>query len=137
MPTEPKNDRIGADYKQGPNPQPGGEVDLSDREVPPYEGRTTGVTGDPNSRTTVERQLAETDSGRPGATASPAVESPVREEEVTDQEPETPHGVGESVGGRGEDHGKATKEPGRFDLAHEGGADRPAGGSTDRDISGV
>jgi hypothetical protein len=52
---------------------------------------------------------------------------------------EPPEGVGENVGRRGEDmikhHGK---EAGRHDLGSDGTeADRPTGGSTARDHSGV
>ena len=39
---EPKQDRIGNDYREGPNPNPGGEIDTGDSLVPPYEERTKG-----------------------------------------------------------------------------------------------
>lgn len=38
----PKSDRIGNDYQEGPNPQPGGDVDLSGSTIPPYDDRSTG-----------------------------------------------------------------------------------------------
>ena len=39
---EPKQDRIGNDFHEGPNPNPGGTVDTGDSLVPPYEERTKG-----------------------------------------------------------------------------------------------
>ncbi|CAN5822468.1 hypothetical protein BH24ACT3_BH24ACT3_00240 [soil metagenome] len=37
---DPKSDRLGDDYTRGPNPSPGGEIELDEDRVPPYEGRT-------------------------------------------------------------------------------------------------
>jgi len=39
---EPKTDRIGNDFHEGPNPNPGGEIDTEGSLIPPYEGRTKG-----------------------------------------------------------------------------------------------
>jgi hypothetical protein len=136
MTTTPKSDREGADYKQGPNPAPGGEIDTGDSLVPPYEGRTTAETASAARRQSVEQILEHTKAGHPGATASPAVESPVRPEEVTDKEPDTPLGVGESTTTRGEDQVKKQKEPGRHDAGYEGN-DRPTGTSDERDVTGI
>jgi hypothetical protein len=62
----PKKDRIGADYREGPNANPGGEIDIDEDRVPPYDGRTTSMK-EPTGRTreTVERHMegAEDDSG--------------------------------------------------------------------------
>jgi hypothetical protein len=135
--SSPKSDRIGGDYREGPNPAPGGDIDTGDSLVPPYDGRTNAQTANPETRAAVDRIMANTDPGRTGATASPAVERPARDDELTDEEPETPLGVGESVGRRGEKAPRRDgKEPGRSDLPREE-AGRPAGSSDERDISGV
>lgn len=56
----------------------------------------------------------------------------------TDTEPSSPHGVGESIGRRGEDiKESAGKEAGRKDLGTEGEAQRPTGTSDARDRTGV
>jgi hypothetical protein len=39
---EPKQDRIGNDFREGPNPNPGGEIDTGESLIPPYEERTKG-----------------------------------------------------------------------------------------------
>jgi len=133
----PNPDRIGNDYREGPNPNPGGEIDTGHSLIPPYEGRTTSETSSDASRESVERMLEHTDAGSPGATASPAVESPARADELTDDVPDTPLGVGESVGTRGEDQvDKSGKEPGRHDTGDDKGG-RPTGTSDDRDRTGV
>ena len=75
--------------------------------------------------------------GGAGQTASPAHEDPVSADEVTDAEPETPLGVGESINTRGEDQAKgAGKESGREDTGADA-ADRPHGTSDERDQTGV
>ncbi|MDQ1385499.1 MAG: hypothetical protein QOG65_2878 [Actinomycetota bacterium] len=136
-PSSPKSDRIGGDYREGANPAPGGDTDTGDSLVPPYDGRTNAETANPETRAAVERIMENTDAGRIGATASPAVESVARDDELSDEEPETPLGVGESVGRRGEKAAtRDGKEPGRSDLPQEE-AGRPAGTSDERDISGV
>jgi len=49
-----------------------------------------------------------------------------------------PEGVGESVGHRGENMiAEEGKEAGRYDLGTQGPTNRPVGGSTARDSSGV
>jgi hypothetical protein len=40
----PKTGRIGNDFREGPNPSPGGTIDTGDSLIPPYEDRTGGVT---------------------------------------------------------------------------------------------
>ena len=60
------------------------------------------------------------------------------ESEVTDEEPDSPQGVGESVTRRGEDVVKDEgKEPGRHDAGVELPSERPVGTSTPRDTTGV
>jgi hypothetical protein len=46
---EPKTDRIGNDFHEGPNPNPGGEIDLEGSLIPPYEGRTKGESDEDSS----------------------------------------------------------------------------------------
>lgn len=124
-----------------------------DRLVPPYDDRSKQASESPSAealRGTVERQLEQTDSGNPGATASPAHESPVREDEVsrarggsgpqsaTDTGATTPMGVGESVGRRGEDVARRDGgEAGRHDTGPRGATQRPSGTSSARDATGV
>lgn len=120
--------------------------------VPPYDGRTTGNRDDEVSRDlagTVERQLEETKTGRPGATASPAEESPVRSGEVargaagagdqtaTDTSATTPLGVGSSMTRRGEDVVSEDGEQGRHTTGTQGRSQRPVGESTSRDSTGI
>ncbi|MCU1453523.1 MAG: hypothetical protein JWN46_1669 [Acidimicrobiales bacterium] len=137
--TSPKTDTVGADHKQGPNPSPGGKVDVEDRDIPPYDDRTTSRRDDKSGRAeAVERQLAETKDVNVGATASPAEESPVQEHEVTDDAPDSPHGVGESPSRSGEDlKDKDGKEAGREDAGAHPDSGRPTGTSDKRDITGV
>ena len=40
----PKLDRIGNDFREGPNPNPGGTIDTGDALIPPYEERAGGET---------------------------------------------------------------------------------------------
>lgn len=120
--------------------------------VPPYDGRTTGQSSDDlseNLRGTVERQLADTKTGRPGATASPAEESPVGAGEVatgsagagdqtaTRADAATPGGVGTSTTRRGEDVVGEDGESGRHRTGTQGESQRPVGESTARDSTGI
>jgi hypothetical protein len=120
--------------------------------VPPYEGRTTGFRDDDVSEAlqgTVDRQLDETKTGRPGATSSPAEESPVSPDEVsrgvggdgqqtaTNAEGTTPLGVGTSTTRRGEDIVEDEGEEGRRTTGTQGPSQRPVGESTARDSTGV
>lgn len=120
--------------------------------VPPYEGRTTGSSDDEISEEltgTVERQLADTKTGRPGATASPADERPVGAGEVasgsagageqtaTRADAATPHGVGTSTTRRGEDVVSEDGEDGRHRTGTQGESERPVGTSTPRDSTGI
>jgi hypothetical protein len=118
--------------------------------VPPYAGRSTGEGEIAEElRGTVERQLAETKTGSPGATASPADESPVQASEVppgsagagestaTDTQATTPLGVGTSTTRRGEDVVEDEGEDGRFKTGTQGESQRPVGESTARDSTGI
>jgi hypothetical protein len=133
----PKSDRIGGDYKQGSNPSPGGKVDVDD-DAPPYEGRTTARGESKHGGDeSVARQMDET-HGPGSGTTSPAQESPVQEHEVTDEVPESPHGVGESATRRGEDiQEQEGKERGRTEGPREHPSDRPTGYSDPDDLTGV
>ncbi len=86
----------------------------------------------------VERQLADTKSDKDGSTATPADEQPVSESDVTSDAPDSPKGVGTSTTRSGEDvAGDDGKESGRHDAGAKGGTDRPAGGSDERDKTGI
>lgn len=86
----------------------------------------------------VERQLADTKSDQHGSTATPADEQPVSESAVTGGAPDSPKGVGMSTTRSGEDvAGDDGKESGRQDAGAKGGTDRPAGGSDERDKTGI
>jgi hypothetical protein len=119
--------------------------------VPPYEGRSKGTSdelGD-DLTGTVERQLDETKTGRPGATSSPADESPVGAGEVaggsagagqqtaTRADAATPGDVGTSTTRRGEDVVGEEGEDGRHTTGTQGESQRPVGESTPRDSTGV
>ena len=121
-------------------------------DVPPYEGRTTGQSSDDLSedlKGTVERQLADTKTGRPGATASPAEESPVGAGEVatgsdgagdqtaTRADAATPGDVGTSTTRRGEDVVDEDGQAGRHRTGTPGESQRPVGESTARDSTGI
>ena len=120
--------------------------------VPPYEGRTKGSRDDEISEEltgTVERQLDETKTGRPGATSSPAQESRVGADEVargsggageqtaTKATADTPLGVGTSTTRRGEDVVEDEGEDGRFETGTQGQTQRPVGQSTARDSTSI
>jgi len=127
----------GGAASRGPNPDPGGETEPSGL-VPPYADRTGPETAATDRAESVERQLAASDPGVPGQTASPADEQPVSDSEVTDAAPESAMGVGVSSTRRAEDMADDDgKEPGRHDVAPEGESQRPVGVSDDRDASGV
>jgi hypothetical protein len=137
--TSPRTDTVGADFKQGPNSSPGGEVDVSDRDVPPYDDRTTSRADDQSGRAeAVERQMADASAGVAGQTASPPDESPVRDDEVADGAPESPHGVGDSPNRSAEDvKDDDGQEAGREDVGAHPDSGRPTGTSDKRDITGV
>jgi hypothetical protein len=121
--------------------------------VPPYEGRTTARGEQEVSdelSDTVDRQLDDTDMGRPGATTSPPMESAVQPGEVshgasgsgaqtaTDPTATTPGGVGGSITRRGEDvKEQEGTEPGKADLGPRGASQRPSGTSDQRTSTGV
>lgn len=119
--------------------------------VPPYEGRSTGRSDDLGEELTgtIDRQLAETKTGRPGATASPAHEHPVGEGAVargsagageqtaTRADAATPGGIGTSTTRRGEDVVEEEGEDGRSTTGTQGASQRPVGTSTPRDSTGV
>jgi hypothetical protein len=131
---EPKGDRVGNDYREGPNPNPGGEIDTGDSLVPPYEGRSTGF-GD------TEDMARRAESVKEMLTGRDAPEEPVQPESSADTYGTgemAPDDVGESVGRRGENASQGTgKEPGRQDAGPQGDTGRPAGTSTARDGTGV
>lgn len=131
--------QVGGRTSRGPNADPGGEVEPGG-DIPPYDGRTdAGTSASSNERAeSVERQLADTKTGRPGATSSPADEQPVRDDEVTDEVPDSPKGVGESINRRGEDVADDEgKEAGRDDAGTAGESQRPVGVSDERDSTAV
>lgn len=133
---KPKTDRIGNDFHEGPNPGPGGTVEPGGL-VPPYEGRTTDDSDPSGTAASVRRQLDKTKDANAGQTASPAEESPARPEEVTDEVPESPKGVGTSnQTGAEEIADRDGKEPGRTDTG-EDAAGRPTGTSDERDRSSL
>ena len=119
--------------------------------VPPYEGRTTGQPDELSEDLTgtVERQLAETKTGRPGATASPAEERPVGagavatgsagagEQTATRADAATPGGVGTSTTRRAEDVVDEDGQDGRHRTGTQGESQRPVGESTARDSTGI
>ena len=120
--------------------------------VPPYEGRSTGFDDGEVGEAlegTIDRQLAETKTGRPGATSSPAEESPVQSGEVargaggagsqtaTNADASTPLGVGTSTTRRGEDVVEEDGESGRYETGTQGESQRPVGKSTARDSTGI
>lgn len=126
----PKDDRLGDDYSRGPNPNPGGEIDPGDSALPPYDDRSTG---NPETRAGVSRAMgSEPPLREPNEPAAP-------DDDTSGTEP--PSGVGESMTRSGEDVSKADqegKEAGRYDTGTSAGpAQRPTGGSTDRDQTGV
>lgn len=127
-------------------------TDPDPANVPPYEGRTKGRSDDEISEAltgTVDRQLDRTKTGRPGATASPADESPVRPDEVasgaagagestaTDPHATTAHGVGTSMTRGGEDVAKEEGGSGRRTTGTKDESQRPVGESTARDSTGI
>ncbi len=98
---------------------------------------TTDNTQDDRAES-VSRQLADSKPGTAGQTASPAEESPVSADEVTDEEPDTAHGVGESTARQGNEMvDKDGKEAGREDTGPSGGTGRESGTSDKRDASGA
>jgi len=120
--------------------------------VPPDEGRSTGASDSESSEAltgTVERQLAETKTGNPGATSSPAQESPVHADEVavgsagagdqtaTRADAATPHDVGTSSTRRAEDVVEEEGEAGRHTTGTQGQSQRPVGVSTASDSTGI
>ena len=130
----------GGRSSRGPNADPGGET-VPGGPVPPYEGRTStrGESQISEELTdSVERIYGDVQGGGAGQTASPAVESPVRPDEVSHEAPESPLGVGVSTNRRGEDQvDRDGKEAGRSDTETEGASERPTGASDSRDVSGV
>jgi hypothetical protein len=130
----------GGRSSRGPNADPGGET-VPGGLVPPYEGRTSarGESQISDELTdSVERIYGDVQGGGAGQTASPAMESRVRPDEVNHEAPESPLGVGESVNRRGEDQvDRDGKEAGRADTGTEAASERPTGASDSRDVSGV
>jgi hypothetical protein len=127
---EPAEERIGNGDSAESTPSPGGEPDVSERTLPPYEDRSDGD--------------AEVAAGVPRAMGS---EEPLREpnepgsDRPDEQDPENdrpPAGVGESVGRRGEDVAdREGTEPGRQTTSESDDAGRPHGESSPRDRTGI
>lgn len=129
----PTDDRLGNDYSRGPNPNPGGDVDLSGSAVPPYDDRSTG---DPEVAAGVPRAMGSEppteEPEQPGDGPAPAGG------DTLDSDDQAPDNVGESIGRRGEDQGdKGGKEAGREDHEPDTDTGRPAGGSTPRDQTSI
>jgi hypothetical protein len=124
----PKGDRIGNDYREGTNPNPGGEIETGDALIPPYEGRNEGR----NERAEgPDRMLS--GEAPPKQPTQPESKAPPRPD--ADMAPE---GVGESASRRGEDAVKQDgKEAGREDKGTKGQSDRPVGSSNIRDKRGI
>lgn len=131
--TPAKADRVGNDYHEGSNPQPGGDVDISDRTVPPYDDRSTG---DDEVAAGVPRAMGSKDPlrepNRPGEGPPPAGGDTLTDDDAA------PENVGESVNRRGEDLAdRDGKEAGRVDTGTDSGTERPTGGSTPRDKTAI
>lgn len=114
----------------------------SDKMVPPYDGRSRSASDSESGRElrrTIDDQLEQTHGpGKPGATTSPVDESPVDADEVSNDRPDSPLGVGVSTTRRGEDVKKQEgTEPGRRDLGTRGKSGRPSGTTDPRDSTGV
>ena len=93
----------GGRSSRGPNADPGGET-VPGGLVPPYEGRTTARGESQISEEltdSVERTYGGAHGGGTSETASPAMESPVRPDEVSHEAPDSPLGVGEYKPPRG------------------------------------
>lgn len=138
--TNPETDRLGGDYRQGPNPAPGGALSPDQDRVPPYRGRSTGRGSDTSgSGRSVTRQLKNTSgAGANRGTTSPAMESPAQESELAGGGPQPAMGVGESPNRSGEHMTRHEgKERGRRDTGTKGATDRPKGTSDESDITGV
>lgn len=82
-------------------------------------------------RESVERQLADTESGGQGQTESPApdFEAPTNVDGDADEGVETPSITSQGNEGEG--------EPGRHEIGEEGPTNRPVGTSTPRDQSSI
>jgi hypothetical protein len=129
----PKGDRIGNDYSRGPNPNPGGDIDLGGSAVPPYDDRSTG---DDEVAAGVPRAMGSEgpteEPRRPGEGPPPAGG------DTLDSDDQAPDNVGESISRRGEDQAdKEGGETGRIDHGEEPDTGRPAGGSTPRDQTSI
>jgi hypothetical protein len=120
--------------------------------VPPYEGRTTSgaAADDPDEPEERKQRAAATGEGMRssgttdpsstpgGRTASPADEVPA--EDVTPTRPQEDPGVGPahlSGSSRAEDVAEQEGEAGRSRTGRSGATDRPEGGSSSRDHTGI
>lgn len=146
--------KVGGNYGHGPTNTPGVAADTGDTPLPPYEGRSTGPDFSESTKAkteSVERQLEETKSegdaeiGKVSAPSASNVDPSTGEEvaaptagDVSHEVPDDPHGVGTSMGRRGEDVKKQEgTEPGRTDLGTKGKTERPYGTSDARDGTGI
>ena len=94
---EHRSAQPGGGTSRGPNPDPGGEEQPGGL-VPPYDDRTTDADDSAQDRAaSVKRQLSNVEAGADRSDSSPADEQPVSDDEVTDQVPDSPKGVGLSL----------------------------------------
>jgi hypothetical protein len=125
----PKSDRVGNDFHTGPNPNPGGTIDTADSLVPPYDDRNKGR----NERSEGPERMLNGEAPPKEAIQAESAAAP------RDDAKMAPEGVGQSMTRGGEKVSTEDgKEAGRFDSGSDGSkADRPTGGSTPRDLTGV
>ena len=127
---EPKQDRVGNDYHEGSNPNPGGTIDTGDSLVPPYEDRAKGDSDTQEAKSeSVRRQLRGEDA--PEDSDPETLVGPTGGKEG--QEP--PAGVGENVARPRPGHDRTSRQGGRTPCTlgtDASDAGRPTGESTER-----
>jgi hypothetical protein len=127
----PKADRVGKDYDKGPNPNPGGDIDMGDSLIPPYDDRSTESSNSRDMEAMAHsRDVTHEQGAAPGRATSD------RDTQSASDFP--PKGVGDSSSRRGEDiRDDEGQEAGRHDEGTKGKSDRPEGSSDDRDRTGI
>jgi hypothetical protein len=120
----------GGRASRGPEPDPGGTLDVD--EVQPSPGRTGGA--DHGTGLAAEGATKAFDAANAGPPGPGAVESGEERAGVpaTDTSAESPLGVGVSYGHRGEDLADDDRDEGT-----KGRSDRPYGGSSQEETTGV
>jgi hypothetical protein len=115
---------------RGPDPDPPGAVDVS--AVQPSEGRTGGA--DRGTGLAAEGAAKAFDAANAGSAGPGPVDSPQERAGVsaTDTSAASPLGVGVSSGSRGEELADDERGEGR-----KGASERPYGGSTQEETTGV